>query len=411
MRYTVWFGCLLAVLAFGGPAWAQGNIYLGNVHVMPSLEYEIEHNDNIFLDHRDEESDVLHTVTPGLQLEYQRGEGRYASLSYETDIVRYSDFGSNDYEEHRLQGELEYASPSGWYARFEDRFVDTEDPYSTINNFQLGVPRIKRWTNQGTLRLGYELPSRFSVHASYQSFIAQYDAFRDQWRDRMDHVYEGRIMYRFWPKTSTFLMYRLSDINYPNQDDADDNSLGIDSRTSQENLYHQVFAGLYFSPAAKLKGELKVGVGRKDYDNARNWQGVAYNDSWEPSIEVELNYLMSEKTEFDFTLLRSTYESVDVETSSYTRNAAYITWYQQLIGNFSLQAEIGYALEDYETRSGLSDRDDDIYELGGKITYAIRDWLKTSLGYRYVERDTSDDLYRNEEYENNLFMWSIKAEL
>ncbi|MFO7876507.1 MAG: outer membrane beta-barrel protein, partial [Desulfovermiculus sp.] len=176
-------------------------------------------------------------------------------------------------------------------------------------------------------------------------------------------------------------------------------------------LYHQIFTGLYFSPAAKLKGEIKVGVGRKDYNNERNWQDVAYDEAWEPSLEVELNYLMSEKTEFDLTLLRSTYESVDIDTSSYSRNAAYFTWHQKLIGSFSFQADIGYALEDYETRAGLADRDDDIYELGGKITYAIRDWLHTSLSYRYEERDTSDELFRNEDYVNNLFMWSIKAEL
>jgi hypothetical protein len=409
MKHISWIAGLCLLLFCAGPALAQGNLYLGNVHIMPSLSYQAEYNDNIYLSHSNETEDTIHTVTPGLQMEYRKGEERYLRAGYELDVVRYSDESDNDYEEHRADLQARYATPAGWYFGIEDHFVDTEDPYSTANNYQLGTPQVKRWTNTGRATLGYRFAERLEAHVAYVNYLKKYDAFRDQWRDRGDHIYEGRIMYRFWPKTSLFGLYRVQDINYPNQESTSDNDLGIDSDTSQDNLYHQAFLGVYFSPAAKINGEFKIGAGKKDYENSKNWYGNTYEDDWKLNAEADLEYLFSEKTRFDLNLLRAQYESVEPESTSYTQNRIRLGAEQEVLQRVTLRGEAGYTLWDYETASGEPSRDDDTYSAGAGISYKLLDWLKTGVEYDYEGRFTSNSAYRDEEYVDNRVMWTLTA--
>lgn len=409
MRHLCWIACLCLIVLCARPVLAQGNIYLGNVHVMPSITYEAEYHDNIFLSHTDETEDTIHTVTPGIQLEYRKGEQRYIRAGYEVDLVRYSDESGNDYEEHRANLEARYSTPAGWYAGLENTFVDTEDPYSTSNNYELGTPQVQRWTNTGRALFGYEFAHKLSAHLAYSNYLKRYDAFQDQWRDREDHIYEGRIMYRFWPKTSVFTMYRLRDINYLNQKDTSDNTLGIDSDTSQHNLYHQTFAGLYFSPAAKINGEFKIGAGKKDYENDQNWNGYSYKEEWELNAQADLEYLYSEKTSFDLRLIRSAYESADDESSTYTRSRIRLGAEQEIGQRFTLRGEAGYTLWDYETVSSEPSRDDETYSASAGLVYNLLDWLDTGIAYNYEERTSSDSAYEDQEYVSNRVTWTLSA--
>ena len=409
MRHLFWIACLFLMFFCASPALAQGNIYLGNVHLMPGISYEAEYHDNIFLSHTNETEDTIHTVTPEIQLEYRKGEQRFIRAGYEVDIVRYNDKSDNNYEEHRADLEARYSNPKGWYLRLENSFVDTEDPYSTANNYELGTTQVQRWTNTGTATLGYQLADKLRAHAAYSSYLKKYDAFTDQWRDREDHIYEGRIMYRFWPKTSVFTMYRLQDINYPNQEDTSDNDLGIDSDTSQDNLYHQAFAGLYFSPAAKINGEFKIGAGKKNYENEENWNGNSYKEDWELNAEANLDYRYSEKTRFDLRLLRSAYESAEAESSSYTLNRIRLGAEQDLGQRFTLRCQAGYTFWDYETASDEPSREDETYSASAGLVYNLLDWLDTGVAYTYEGRFTSDSAYRDNEYVSNRVAWHLRA--
>ena len=129
MRHQSWIAAMICLaLVCAGPALAQDNIYLGNLMVMPSLSYQTEYSDNIFLSHTDETEDLIHTVTPGIGMEYRTGEERYIRAGYEVDFVRFSDTSDNDYEEHRADLETSYSIPSGWYAGLENAFVDIGYP-------------------------------------------------------------------------------------------------------------------------------------------------------------------------------------------------------------------------------------------------------------------------------------------
>ncbi len=408
MRYFAGVVCIACILSLATTAWTKNNLNFGNLQIMPGISYEAEWNDNIYLD-PDETDDYIHTVTPGIALDYSKQRHYEFNMGYEAAIVRYQDYTDNNYEEHRANAGFKYFNPSGWYISLEDQFLDTEDPYSTDNNYELGTPRIERWTNTGKARLGYEFADKIDAHMQYRNYFKRYDKSDDQWRDRNDHTYEGRLMYRFWPKTSVFAMYRLQDINYPEQQDKSDNSKGIDSDTSQNNIYHQIFTGLYFTPAAKISGEFKIGMGKKDFENNKNWNGISYNEDWELNLEANLDYEYSEKTRFTLQLLRSNYESVEDEASSYIRTEANVGLNQKLPFKLSLQCNLGYILEDYETQLTDPDRDDDTYVADANLQYKLRDWLTAGMGYSYEALGSSDDYYSDQEYVNNRVMFNLEA--
>ncbi len=401
------FPCMFLILA--GSAWGQGNIYMGRVHIQPSISYSLSWDDNIFLEHTSEENDWVQSIKPALELEYQRDADNYMKLFGSIDFNRYDDFSSNDYEEYELIGDGRYTAPSGLFVQVRDRYLETEDPYSTENNYRLGDPQVERWYNLGEVTLGYQPSDNWSIQFKYGNYRLEYNEFRDQWQDRDDNRFSIRGTCRVMPKTSVLLEYRLHEQDYPKQDNLNENNQGIDSDNNQDNTYHQIFTGLAFSPSAKINGEIKLGASKKDYDSHRNWNGQKYNDDWEWAAETMLLYNFSPKTKFLLELMRMTYESTDTEAGSYTSTRGGLGIRQTLWQKFELMADAAYTLEDYDTGAGFPSRDDDIYEFSTGLDYQIKEWLTTGLKYLYQDRST-DSFYEDEEYIQNRITWTLRAE-
>jgi len=82
--------------------------------------------------------------------------------------------------------------------------------------------------------LGYER-NRLRVEANYGNHYERYLENEDSWQNRNDHQYGLLGYYRILPRTSLLAQYRLTDINYTNQNNGD-NTRGIDGDTSQDAL-------------------------------------------------------------------------------------------------------------------------------------------------------------------------------
>ena len=77
-------------------AFAMGNIHLGRLEINPELSYKGEYNDNIYYEDKGEDSDFIHTVTPGIGLRLSGAPGNFFSAGYTVGIVRYSDDDDNE---------------------------------------------------------------------------------------------------------------------------------------------------------------------------------------------------------------------------------------------------------------------------------------------------------------------------
>src|SRR5947208_1739955 len=72
------------------PARGQGNIQLGPFRILTSVDLSGEYNDNILLAPRDEQSDFIWTVAPGISIELP-GRRSAFRLGYRADVLRYVD--------------------------------------------------------------------------------------------------------------------------------------------------------------------------------------------------------------------------------------------------------------------------------------------------------------------------------
>lgn len=395
------------VLLLPGLALAKGNIHVGKMQVIPGLKYQLEYNDNIFLDPSGEEEEFIHTITPSLALDWARDKANYVRLGYAVDVVRYDDFGDTDYEKHMLRGRAKYTAPSGFYAQAREYFVDTEDPYGSLNDFNTGE-QTARWNNSLRLRSGYSFAERMRAEVSYNNYIQKYDAFEDEWQNKLDHEPGVAFYYKFWPKTSALFEYRYQMREYTEQQDLDDNSKGIDSDTAQDFNYHQFFVGLHWDATAKITGDLKLGYGLKDYENDVNWRGEDYddNDTW--IAETRLAYRLAPKTRLTARLLRRVRNSSsDDGSTEYENTKVGFGLQQRILRRYTVKAGVAYTKKDYDENSSGESRDDDVYEGNLGVDYRFNEWLNGGVTYTYKDRQSN---FADDEYTSNVFTVHIGAE-
>ena len=184
-------GILLICLGlfFWAPcAFAMGNIHLGRIEITPELSYKGEYNDNIYFEDTNEDSDFIHTITPGIGLKISGTPGNFVSVGYKLGIVRYSDDDDNDHEDHRLFVSAGLKTPKGLYLRVQDGFQDTEDPFDSKEEFRLGE-QTGRWNNLVNIIAGFEFAERYGIEASYNNFVERYDRTKDEFQDTIEHTY------------------------------------------------------------------------------------------------------------------------------------------------------------------------------------------------------------------------------
>ena len=113
-------------------------------------------------------------------------------------------------------------------------------------------------------------------------------------------------------KTSLLANYRQGVTVYDKQNDGVN---GWSDTTSQDNTFSSYFIGFRFEPGGKLSGEIKLGLGNKNYDNEVDKNGNNYKDidSW--VAETNVNFQARAKTIFTLNLQRSLKGSPDSDAA------------------------------------------------------------------------------------------------
>ena len=388
MQSKIRFFFFLITILLPLNALAEGNIHIGRIQIHPAFTYELTHESNIFKEREGERSDFIHVLRPGVRVLY-RGEGdNFLEAGYGLGAIKYADYTDNNYIEHNAMLAGMYHTPMGFYGRLDDKFSHTADPLGSSNSYRDNDPKVRRWFNEGVLGLGYER-NRLRIELNYANHYERYLEDEDGWQNRNDHQYRLQGYYRILPRTSLLAQYRLTDINYTNQNNGD-NSRGIDSDTSQDALFHQFFVGLNFDPTGKVNGELKLGLGYKNYVNEEDWNGEEYEDVTTWLAETNLDWAMSAKTKFNVTFSRSLEDSTESYATRFTTTALGLGIRHTFFEQFTAYARTGYSLDDYDnTSSTLDSRHDETFTAGAGIEYQlknwIKDWLTIGLGYSFED--------------------------
>jgi hypothetical protein len=396
--------------------WDINSIRSGYFH--PFLSVGGYHTDNLFNTPSKEKSDWVAVITPGIWIARPASRQKMVDINtintapgglalsrfeteterrlqtyalYRADIMEHDKYTDENRVDHQAEGMIKLSLRGGLSLELIDVFEINHDPYGTG-----GTPdrKLDKYTsNLFNATLAYKLSPKLRLRVDYGNYYLDYDADRNEYRNREDNSLDAYIFYTLTPKTSIFVQSEYIWIDY-------DKDLNSDS---DENNY---YIGLEMRASAKTRGRLKVGYGNKDYDES----GLDDRDEW--LAEGQFSYFFTPKTSIYVRGVRRVYETDTLGATDILTHRIRLGYRQRFTAKFRGEASVHYTDNEYDgkvTIDGLTkEREDEVYGFSTSVGFSPRPWLNLSLGYEYIDRDSNFD---TEEYRTNTVFMRVTAAL
>ena len=388
---------VICLIFLAVPVMAQeGRIHVGSLKIIPGITIQGGHDDNIYLDNGKDESetsDWLTHIMPSLFFDYGFRERLFLKIGYEGDMAYYSKNGSNDWQGHKGEFGLNYEGPGGLIIDINNAYVNTEDPYGSLNEYNLGI-QTERWNNDLKTRIGFEFSDRFQVLAYFNYHKQDYDRDVDDTQDYDVYEIGAGFQMKVLPKTWGFVRYHNGERDYFSSSDDD---------TDSDFDWHRVNAGLTWGSGARFSGELNFGYQWKDYENSTDVSDNSYRDknTWIASTLV--SYEAGASTELDLGVTRALRESGSDDNEYSEDTGIGIGLRQGIAEKLTLVAGASYSENEYN----VLDRDDDNYKFNAGLDYRIQPWLLAGVAYNYWRKNSN---VREYDFTDNRFMVTVSAE-
>jgi|GEM_PF-1015446 len=400
------------------------SIEMGRFKVTPSLGYALNYTDNVFYENHHTREDLYHQWTPGLRVDYDSSRpGVYANFGYIGDLAYYDDLDDNDWQRHGGFAGLGYETPGGLYLKLDERFVWSEDPFGSFNEYnqsnQFGLgAKTRRWSNAAKLTLGYRFGDRWFAEGTGRHYLLRYDHDADEWLDRTDTGYGAGLFYRLTPRTSLFGFYSRIDTVYDRQNDGvvdpGDPTIAGDavawtSTTSQDNHQNRYGVGVRVDPGGKLDGELRVGYGDMTVANTRDPLSRGYEDWGGLFVSALAYYRPTARTFLALNLQHAPMGSPDADAALFVNTLAELTLRQEITQRLSVGLAGRWSYDDYQDEvPGAEHKYFNAYRLAARLDWALRPWLSAGLEYAYETKTASHSDYAVSEYAVNSAALTIR---
>jgi hypothetical protein len=414
---TILFSEAMAQTRVGGVradaenTWSQsstpsGRIALGNLKVVPSLTLEEVYDDNIYLasgiNNTSEkiESDWIFHAMPGLLLDYTLQGRGYVRLGYQGDYAYYKEDDDNDWKDHIGFFDFDYQAPGGLLFRVKNVYVDATDPYGSDNLYNLGV-QTSRWYDDLNTNIGYNFGNRFKAFLYYDYYKQDYDEETDFTQDWNVNQFGAGFEMRIASKTWGFIRYHYGYRDYFSHPAGS----GVTDQNDGDFDFSRVSAGLTWDSGAKLAGELNFGYEWRNHDNEFDSLGNRYDDKNTWVAATRLDYFATSTTTLSLYLIRALRETGSNTFQYYTDTGIKIGIAQVFLTKFTLTAEAGYSLYEYNYPTNPTKEADNYLGSVG-ISYKLCEWLTGGLAYAYLRQDSN---YLEDDYTDNRVLFSLRA--
>ena len=409
MKSTVFSSLVITLLVLvTAPAMAQvGKIQAGNLKIIPGITVLGVHDDNIYLGSGTnnttevEESDWITHLMPSLFFDYSFAQRGSLNFGYRGDFAYYDDNDQNDWKRHEGIFCLNYNSPGGLIFGIDNLYVDTEDPYSSENEYGLGMPQVERWHDRLKTKIGYDFSDQFKLLAYYNFYKQDYDDDIDFSQDFKYYELGVGAQIKLRPKTWGFVRYHYGERDYYTHPA----TTGVNDSNDSDYDWHRVNLGLTWDAAAKLGGELNLGYQWKDYSNPTDVYGDAYDEKNTWIARTLISFDATPNSTLGLGLTRALRETGSFTNEYFEDTGISINLQQAIIEKVSLRVDGVYSTHDYNVPTS-KEREDDNYEAKIGLDYQIQDWLSASVGYEYWKKDSN---YREFEFTDNRFLVSFRS--
>ncbi|WP_415883610.1 outer membrane beta-barrel protein [Neptuniibacter sp. QD34_54] len=384
---------LLASAILASPAFAlePAPAKVGPLQVIPQVNLQVGHDDNIYSTGSNEVDSIITVVNPSIQAVLEKGLDVY-SLNYAIKHGNYENDSADNYTDHDLSAQAYLDFNIRNRLELLARYLKTHEDRGT------GL-------NQGSNATANDAPVEYDVttlSAKY-SFGAQdakgrievaaelndreYSNFRSQTaaKDRENSKVTGTFYYRVMPKTSLLFEIEHEDIDY------DLASVTLDSTETEYLL------GATWEATAKTTGIFKVGYAEKDFDSASR------EDDDGISWELAVNW--APKTYSVVSFVTSKEEEETDGTGNYIDTTSWNLGWEHDWGN-RIISRVGYGQSDSDYVS--SSRSDESENYGVGVTYQLQRWLDLGIDYSYTERESNQ---AGLDYEKNAVYFTVQGSL
>jgi len=388
-------------------------------YVHPFLSVGSYYTTNLFNTNTNEESDTVLTVSPGIWLalpairrqllrvetlntapgglEISRfrpaSERRFQGYAlYRGDFERHDKFSEADTNDQRAEALLQYNASSGLSLEVADIYRVNHDRYSTGNAAAKQLDKYKaNWFNPS---VGYQLSPKTSLQFDYSLYMLNYDAARNNFRDRKDQVCSGYVFYRFGVRTSVFLNYEFININY-------DNDIG----QALDNHQNIGFIGLQWKASEKTRGRIKLGYGKVKYESTNETRNFV-------AVEVQQNYQLTPKTSVYLWATRRISETDISGIRDVLTHRIKLGYNQNFTAKLTGRLTAYYYHDKYNGEITVgpqtAEPTDKFYGGEAALGLAPRRWLNLSAGYAYEERSSN---FNSRNYRNHTAFLNVTAAL
>jgi len=345
---------LSALVCASSSAWALPQLKLGdNAELFLTAATSIRAENNLLLTDKDEISDTVFTVAPGLEFDFGRNSKVSGLFAYNENISRYADNDNLDKELSSLKFKADYDDAKlklGLNSAFQQLNQNTRDIR--------GASQVRRDV--------YNLGATSEVSATEKTSVGAGVSF-----DRIDFKRAGYVdfeainvpvnaYYHITPKVDLSGGVRLRETRL-------DKGIGDSTDT-----YYNVGARGEFTP--KLTGSFSVGYNQRSLDRGGDQSSIGLDSS--------LKYLVTEKTTVGFNLSNDYGTSADGDSQKTFVAGASVTT------EVSAQIEASVAVS-YQKIKYYSRRTDAFWDarLGG--AYRVNNNIKISASYAFSQNDSN----------------------
>ena len=367
----------------------------------PFVIAETVYTDNVFSTQTATEDDFITTLTPGVWLAFPANRERLLNIDttptspgglqlsrikpeatrryqtyflYSPSFVLYADNSNHDHINHRAEALFQYNFNSGISFDVIDIFNDREE----IAGNGIANTLFRYQDNLLDLITSYDSPSgKLKLQFTYANYNLDYDEASEAFRDRNDNTFTVSGFYRFWPKTSLFLEYNYSDINFD------------DAGSIFDSIEHRYFGGVNWEITARTRGRIKLGYTDKDFDND------TVSDQDEFSVEIQTQMNLNPKRSLQVNGYRKFHESDFGGASSFMSTGLNVSLLQRFTEKWSGTLNVFYEQNDYNQIT----RDDDLYGFGPAVRFEAKKWLIFDLGYYYYNNDSNVSFFEYETHQ------------
>ncbi|MGN6209299.1 outer membrane beta-barrel protein [Asticcacaulis sp.] len=354
------------------PEYEPRGLRWGVFDVAPSLDVDVNSNDNIYYAPANEVSDTYSAITPRVRITSDWGRHQMTA-SLRSTFMNYADNDNLNTTswEAALAGRLDIHGRSNLFAgiNYSDAFEALYDPSAQTVATNLAKPIEYKATvaNAGFVAEGNRLRFVGQVvltDLKYEDAITLGGVVIPQGdRDLTQVNYSGRADYALSPDTSIYAIWVGNKRDYK------------DAAINRDSDGYDAAVGASFDLTNLIRGEAQIGYQEQTYDNP------AFPKVDGVSFAANVQYFPTQLLTVWANTARTIQETPQFGASSYTSTASQIGADYELLRTLVLSASYGYTTDEY---NGV-DRTDDRTNLWLGAKYLVNRHVVIRGGYTHSE--------------------------